>query len=68
MPDQDFPIVEERNHGGVRAGAPSTFSINLALLPFVTTTQELVVPRSIRIAFDQEFCFVAKAISAGMRG
>jgi hypothetical protein len=36
-------------------GAPSAFSITLALLPSVTTTQELVVPRSIPIAFGQEW-------------
>src|ERR1700692_4238761 len=31
--------------------APSAFSMTLALLPSITATQELVVPRSIPIAF-----------------
>src|SRR6202040_3017559 len=41
--------VKATMEGVVRA--PSAFSMTLALLPSITATQELVVPRSIPIAF-----------------
>src|ERR1700731_3961361 len=45
-----LPVVGEATMEGV-VRPPSAFSMTLALLPSMTATQELVVPRSIPIAF-----------------
>src|SRR3978361_390515 len=42
--------------------APSAFSITLALFPSITETQELVVPRSIPIAFAMTRLLVSRGV------
>jgi hypothetical protein len=53
-PTRTSPVsVKATMEGVVRA--PSAFSITFAWLPSITATQELVVPRSIPIAFAITF-------------
>src|ERR1700693_4417257 len=47
--------------------APSAFSITLALLPSITATQELVVPRSIPIALAMMELLAQFGSDAGFR-
>src|ERR1700730_9135324 len=49
-PTRTSPLSEKATMEGV-VRPPSAFSITLALFPSITATQELVVPRSIPIAF-----------------
>src|ERR1700720_2010870 len=61
-PTRTSPLSKNATTDGV-VRAPSAFSITFEVLPSITATQELVVPRSMPIAFAMGNASVAYALS-----
>src|SRR5438105_12128555 len=61
-PTRTSPLSKNATTDGV-VRAPSAFSITFEVLPSITATQELVVPRSMPIAFAMGNASVAYTLS-----
>src|ERR1700730_10542260 len=65
-PTRTSPLSKNATTDGV-VRAPSAFSIIFEVLPSITATQELVVPRSMPIAFAMRGLHCGRFVSVGLR-